>query len=254
VNKFTEENNRLHDEVNKLGGEVNRLGNEVDKFNTENNRLEGEVDKFNTENNRLQGEVDRLGGEVNKFSEENEKLSSIREALEMDVKGLSNKLDLFGVQLEQLQKTREMLDVQLERQAEQNKELATIASKQQSDFQQLMHGINESFMFSQDVLSGYSNENDRLRENRRQIKIDSYLAMSNSFSSWDHKSGLSVDEFKAYLELLGSDFEHAMIAKYGGNAETVFSMLDVDNNGSLNIPEVRKLLKDLVTDETVDEL
>jgi len=145
-----------------------------------------------------------------------------------------------------------MLDAQVERQAEQNRELAAIAAKQSADFQTMMAGLSQSFQLNQNLLSEYGNENEKLKQTRKQIKIDSYLAMSNSFSTWDQQAGLSIEEFRAYLDLLGPEFEDAMLKKYGGNVDTVFKSLDIDNNGSLNIPEVRKLLRDLVTDETID--
>eukprot|EP01129_Flabellula_baltica_P014429 TRINITY_DN68_c1_g1_i2.p2 TRINITY_DN68_c1_g1~~TRINITY_DN68_c1_g1_i2.p2 ORF type:complete len:160 (-),score=48.16 TRINITY_DN68_c1_g1_i2:10-489(-) len=156
-----------------------------------------------------------------------------------------------------------MLDEQVARQEEQNNRLKdqlddlsgiregmeALAAQQGEDYQAFVDKLNSNLDKNQKLLDDFAAENEKLRQNRRKIQIDSYIAMSNSFSMWDATAGLSRDEFQGYLSLLGAEFEAAMISKYGTDIDTIFTKLDTDGNGSLNIPEVKKLLNTVVTEE-----
>jgi len=96
------------------------------------------------------------------------------------------------------------------------------------------------------LLKDFTEENRKLKENRQKIQVDSYLAMSNSFSTWDMKGGLSIDEFRGYIELLGPEFEKVMLTQFGGSYDNVFAKLDTDKSGALNIPEVRVVVEGVV--------
>jgi len=156
-----------------------------------------------------------------------------------------------------------MLDEQVKRQEEQNnqfkeelKDLHTIeegmkafSAQQGSDYKQFVSSLTTSLNKHQKLITDFSNENDKLRKNRRKQQVEHLLALSNSFSSWDKKVGLSVDEFQSYMEMLGDDFKEKLEKKMGGTPENAFKRLDKDGSGSLNLQELRALLEELVEEE-----
>jgi Ca2+-binding EF-hand superfamily protein len=122
------------------------------------------------------------------------------------------------------------------------------AAQQGADYQIFVDKLTSSLNQHQKLLKDFSNENQKLKNNRRQIQIDSMLALSNSFQNWDKKVGLSQDEFSSYMEMLGPNFMSVLNTKFGSLAG-VFKKLDVDGSGTLNISELRTLLNDLVEEE-----
>lgn len=187
-------------------------------------------------------------------------MDATREALEVSVASLGNKIQVLDGEIKNLQHTREMLDQQLVRQEQQNKELAhevsnlhtikeglqEFAVHQGQSYTDFTNKLEASLNRHAKLIQDFAEQNRQLKENREKIQIDSYLSMINSFSAWDDRAGLSVEEFKEYLEFLGPDFEKVMIGKYGGDLASVFARLDSDGSGSLNIPEVRILLEAVV--------
>jgi len=277
VTKFTAENDRYQKLNNQLEGQVKDLTGQVTKFTAENdrytklnNQLNGEVNNLKEQNAKLdqtrkalEAGVDDLKKQVNKFSEENSRLEKTRDDLNKEVAQFSNKVKVLSGEITNLQKTREMLDEQVKRQEAQNnqfkdelKNLHTIeegmkqfSAQQGSDYKQFVSSLTSSLNKHQQLLTDFASENDKLRTNRRKQQVDSLLALSNSFSSWDHKVGLSVDEFKSYMEMLGPEFQEKLAKKMGGTSENAFKRLDKDGSGSLNLQELRSLLEELVEEE-----
>jgi len=156
-----------------------------------------------------------------------------------------------------------MLDEQVKRQEAQNnqfrdelKNLHTIeegmkqfSAQQGSDYKQFVSNLSSSLNKHQQLIQEFSAENEKLRDNRKKQHIEHLLALSNSFANWDHKVGLSAEEFKSYLEMLGSDFQAKLTKKMGGNIDNVFKRLDKDNSGSLNLQELHSLLEEFAEDE-----
>jgi len=228
--------------------------------------LKEENAKLDQTRKALEAGVDDLKKkQVNRFSEENSRLEKTRDDLQKEVVQFGNKVKVLSGEISNLQKTREMLDEQVKRQEAQNNQfkselqnLHTIeegmkqfSAQQGSDYKQFVSSLSSSLNKHQQLLADFAAENDKLRTNRRKQQVDSLLALSNSFQSWDKKVGLSVEEFKSYMEMLGADFQEKLQKKMGGTSENAFKRLDKDNSGSLNLQELRTLLEELVEEEKV---
>ena len=127
--------------------------------------------------------------------------------------------------------------------------MAALAEQQGEDYTAFVTNLNDSLARHEQLLSDFHRENQDLANNRKQIQIDSYIALSNSFAMWDCKIGLDVMEFEGYMSMLGSDFDAAFAEKFGGDKAAAFAQLDTDGSGTLNISELRNLLNEIVVEE-----
>ena len=127
--------------------------------------------------------------------------------------------------------------------------MAALAAEQGETFNEFVEKLNTSLATHEKLLGDFKRENDDLAKNRKQIQIDSFIALSNSFSMWDCKIGLDVMEFEGYLEMLGGDFDDVFVRKFGGDREAAFKRLDTDESGALNISELRNFLNEIVVEE-----
>ena len=127
--------------------------------------------------------------------------------------------------------------------------MAALAAEQGASFSEFVEKLNSSLAQHEQLLGDFQRENDDLAKNRKQIQIDSYIALSNSFAMWDCKIGLDVSEFEGYLAMLGSDFDDIFAAKFGGDRAEAFAKLDTDGSGALNISELRNMLNEIVVEE-----
>jgi len=93
--------------------------------------------------------------------------------------------------------------------------MKSFAAQQGSDYKQFVGSLTTSLNKHQQLLTQFSHENEKLRTNRRKQQVDSLLALSNSFQSWDHKVGLSSEEFTSYMEMLGSEFQEKITKENG---------------------------------------
>jgi len=126
--------------------------------------------------------------------------------------------------------------------------MKALAGKQAQDYESFVRQLTDSLNRHEKLIGDFKRENEELARNRKKIEIDSYLALANSFQYWDQKVGLAYDEFESYLEMLGSDFDAIIAAKFG-NKEAAFKKLDADNSGSLNVTELRFLLNEIVVEQ-----
>jgi len=164
-------------------------------------------------------------------------------------------------ELHNLQKTREALDSAVTKSEQQNAKLAEeinklhtveeglrqFAQKQGADYENFVNNLTGSINKHQQLLKEFAAENEKLKENRRKIEIDSMVSLSNNFQMLDGKVGLSVEEFQSYLDMLGPEFVNKIKAKAPQQSlENLFSNLDKDKNGTLNIPELRVFLESTV--------
>jgi len=261
VQQLQQTEQHLAAQVAELRALNQSLQEQVERFTEENDRYKQLNDQLTSTSEQLQSSVKQLEQNVTQFTEENEKLQSTRQDLEENVAHLSNKIGVLSGELNNLQKTREMLDEQVTRQEEQNQQLAfeltqlhsieegmkQFAAQQGDDYKVFVDKLTSSLSHHQKLIQDFSNENQKLKKNRRQIQIDSLLSLSNSFQNWDKKVGLSTEEFQSYLEMIGPEFQEILKAKFG-SMEEVFVKLDADRSGTLNISELRTLLNDLVVD------
>ena len=127
--------------------------------------------------------------------------------------------------------------------------MAALAADQGETFTEFVEKLNSSLAQHEKLLGDFKRENDDLAKNRKQIQIDSFIALSNSFAMWDCKIGLDVMEFEGYLAMLGGDFDDVFVRKFGGDRAKAFEQLDTDGSGTLNISELRNFLNEIVVEE-----
>jgi len=181
--------------------------------------------------------------------------------LKNTVQTFDSKVKMLQSELSNLQKTREALENSVKQSEAQNKimgeelgklhnvqeGLEKFAAQQGSDYKAFVNNLNSSLDRHKQLLTEFSAENDKLKINRKKIELDSMIALSNQFQTMDGKAGVSVDEFKDYLDTLGPEFT-ARVLK-GKTLEQLFATVDKDKSGSLNIPELRAFLQATVTDD-----
>eukprot|EP01012_Entosiphon_sulcatum_P053598 TRINITY_DN7376_c0_g1_i1.p1 TRINITY_DN7376_c0_g1~~TRINITY_DN7376_c0_g1_i1.p1 ORF type:complete len:373 (+),score=126.76 TRINITY_DN7376_c0_g1_i1:32-1120(+) len=235
---------------------------EVEQLHSVQEALTAEVAELKTVSQTLKEETTRLHGEVDHFHQENDRLEATRGKLEQDVATFTSKLGVMSDQVEHLKHTRELLDAQVTRQEEQNKQLheelgqlrtieegiRQFTAQQGADYAQFVEQLTGNIHRHEALLQDFAAENSKLRENRRKQQVDSLLSLSNCFQHWDHKVGLSVDEFRSYLQLLGPSYELRLRQLVGGTDERIFGQLDKDGSGTLNVSELRAALEQLVQD------
>lgn len=214
----------------------------------------------------LQNEVGQLKGNVDQMHNENEKLQATEQALNKDVSDLKNsvqnfdsKVKMLQNELSNLQKTREALDQSVAKSEAQNKVLAEelgklnqvqeglqqFAAQQGADYAVFVDNLTASLDRHKQLIQEFSQENDKLKSNRRKIELDSLVALSTQFQTMDGRAGVSLDEFKDYLDTLGPEFTARVL--HGKTLEQLFAVVDKDKSGSLNIPELRAFLETNVT-------
>jgi len=169
-----------------------------------------------------------------------------------------SKVKILSDELHNLQKTREALDSAVAKSEQQNQKLGEeigklktveeglkqFAQKQGADYENFVNNLTGSINKHQQLLKDFAAENEKLRENRKKGEIESMIALSNNFQMLDGKVGLSIEEFQSYLEMLGPEFEKRILAKAPQQSlKALFSVLDKDKNGTLNIPELRQFLE-----------
>jgi len=210
----------------------------------------------------LETEVGKLKGNVEQFAKENEKLAATEKALGQNVNDLKNNVNNFENKVKMLQgevatlgKTREALEESVNKSEKQNQIMANelgklhnvqeglekFAKQQGADYAAFVTDLNKSLDTHKQLLKDFSAENDKLKVNRKKIELDNLVALSTQFQNMDGKAGVSVDEFRDYLDTLGPDFT-ARVLK-GKTLEQLFAQVDKDRSGSLNIPELRQFLE-----------
>lgn len=246
VGMFTEQNATLEENSNALAKEVYELR----EANAEYERLNGEL-KENVASFTEQNE---------QFSEQNKKLEEAVGDLTTVKAKLGNKVELLSTEVTSLQKTREMLDAQVTRQKEQNeafkKELGKLetieagmkefADQQGEDYATFVEQLTSNIQRNAELLDQFAAENELLTENRRKQRVESLVALSNSFQFFDHEAGLSAEEFTVFLDTLGPELRGIFEEKIGANDENTFGKLDTDNSGTLNVGELRAVVDEMV--------
>jgi mitofilin len=237
-----------------ISGEVEKLHQENEKYNQLNNELKAT-------SSELKNEVGKLHGENDEYKKLNGELKGTSTELKEQVIKFENKVKILSDELHNLQKTREALDAAVTKSEQQNQKLSEeigklhsveeglrqFAQKQGADYENFVNNLTGSINKHQQLLKDFAAENEKLKQNRRQIEIDSMISLSNNFQMLDGKVGLSIEEFQSYLDMLGPEFENKIKAKAPQqNLQALFSSLDKDHNGSLNIPELRHFLESTV--------
>ena len=67
---------------------------------------------------------------------------------------------------------------------------------QGADYQAFIDQLNDSIRKNEELLDDFQAENEDLKETRKQMTVDSYMTLSNSFAMWDCKIGLDAMEFE----------------------------------------------------------
>lgn len=226
----------------------------------------GELKEANSEYERLNGE---LTENVATFTEQNENFAEHNKELESNVEELNavkgklgNKVELLSTEVTSLQKTRELLDKQVTRQKEQNDQfkdelsklqtieqgMKSFADQQGEDYANFVTQLTGNIQRNEELLNEFAEENELLSKNRRQQRVDSLVALSNSFQFFDHEAGLSAEEFKVFMETLGPELQSVLREKVGASSESAFGSLDKDNSGTLNLGELRNIVEEMVGD------
>lgn len=269
VGKLEEANGEYELLNGELKGNVEAFTAQNVTFAESNKAFEeevGELKEANEEYVRLNGELKK---NVKSFTEQNEIFSDQNRELEENVgeltavkSKLGNKVELLSTEVSSLQKTREMLDMQVTRQKEQNDEfkeelgkLQTIeagmkefAEKQGEDYASFVDQLTGNIQRNAELLDKFAAENELLTENRRKQRVESLVALSNSFQFFDHEAGLSAEEFTVFLDTLGPELQAVFKEKIGANDESTFGRLDKDNSGTLNVGELRAVIDEMVGD------
>lgn len=123
--------------------------------------------------------------------------------------------------------------------------MKAFAAKAGEDYGAFVGQLTSQISRNEKLLSDFSQENTRLKENRRQQQVNMLLQMSSSFAQWDHKVGLSPDEFTQYIALLGPEYERKIREKIAPTEDNAFGLLDADKSGTLNLNELRRMLEEI---------
>jgi len=268
VEKLHQENDKYQKMNEQLNQSLLDLKKENETYHQLNDQLKAtsaELKKENEIYHQLNDQLISTSAELKKENETyhqlNAELKTTSTELKDQVTKFENKLKIMTDELHNLQKTREALDASLNRSEQQNAKLSEevtklhtieeglqqFAQKQGADYAVFVGNLTNSINKHQQLLKEFAAENEKLRNNRRKIEIDSMVSLSNNFQMLDGKVGLSVEEFQSYLNMLGPDFVQRITDKAPGQSlQSLFLSLDKDKNGTLNIPELRVFLESTV--------
>jgi len=264
VDRLTEVETKLNKNVEDLSSEVSRLkeveaklNSAVDELKQTEQRLNGEVDRLTEVETKLNQNVEDLSGEVAQLKEVEVKLNG-------DVASLGQKLKIMSSTVEHLQKVRDELDQQIinldgqnDRLKSQLDDLKTIQESMQAfaetageDFSKFVSQLTSQVKKNEELIDEFAAENAKLKEQSRKQQVLMLLDHSNSYANWDRNVGLSPEEFTTYISWLGKEYASKIREKIGATEDKAFGKLDVDNNGTLDMEEVRAMLEAIVADES----
>lgn len=252
-----------------LKAEVDRLSKIEDQLQTTVAELGGEVQKLKDIEGSLRAEVSTLHGTVEELravagelKAEVGRLQAVEARLNEGVASLEKKLQLMQSTVDDLVKVRDSLDAQVDRLDEQNTQLKghlddlksieegmkAYAEQAGESFGEFVKQMTSQISRNEKLLSDFSAENAKLRDNRRKQQLNMLLQMSTSFQNWDHKVGLSPEEFAQYLTMLGPQYEQMIREKISPTPDNAFGVLDLDKSGTLNVQELRSMLEAILKD------